>query len=130
MSLNHILKTARKLGIPVVITNERGETPQVVMPFDDFASMVGISSPVGSRNRPHLAFDEDEDDGIFEDDFEEEDDVGIRGNIADLDDHFTIEPNVEEELPQEIPLTDSAPTDDKSLEDRFYFEPEEDKEHP
>lgn len=42
--MNQILETARRLGIPVVITNDRGESPQVVMPFEDFVAMTGVGS--------------------------------------------------------------------------------------
>ena len=46
MSLHHVLATAKKLGIPVVITDEQGEASQVVMPFEDFVAMVGNAAPV------------------------------------------------------------------------------------
>ncbi|HWQ99897.1 MAG TPA: hypothetical protein VN397_03570 [Candidatus Methylomirabilis sp.] len=50
MSLKHVLETAKRLGIPVVITDDSGEAAQVVMPFDDFAAMVGHATPPPRKN--------------------------------------------------------------------------------
>ncbi len=117
MSLNHILDTARKLGIPVVITNERGESPQVVMLFEDFASMVGVTGPMAGKPRvTGRVPSDDEHDEIAQaladltmERIEEQGDV----DDADLDKELA-----------------SGDDDDRFLEDNFYFEPVEDKERP
>jgi hypothetical protein len=114
MSLNHILDTARKLGIPVVITNERGESPQVVMPFEDFASMVGVSRPI--TGKPRVTDKVEAEEGRDE----------IAQALADL----TIE-RIEHEVEEPVsPSGAGAPeaSDERFLEDNFYFEPLEDKE--
>lgn len=114
MSLNHILDTARKLGIPVVITNEQGKSPQVVMPFDDFASMVGVSRPISGKPRitDRVEVEEERDE--------------IAQALADL----TME-RIEHEVQEPVPSAgvDATETpDERFLEDNFYFEPLEDKE--
>lgn len=120
MSLNHILDTARKLGIPVVITNERGDAPQVVMPFEDFASMVGVSRPLSGKPRISDRGGTEEEDEIAQ-------------ALADLTmerfDEQASEgfPSV---LPDEEPVEASPAADDGFLEDHFYFEPLEDEEMP
>jgi len=113
MSLNHILDTARKLGIPVVITNERGDSPQVVMPFEDFASMVGVSRPISS-GKPRIT-----------DEVEEERDE-IAQALADL----TME-RFDEQASEPLSSLDvdaPEPPEERFLEDNFFFEPLEDKE--
>jgi hypothetical protein len=117
MSLNHILDTARKLGIPVVITNEEGKSPQVVMPFEDFASMVGVSRPVSSK--PRIT-----DKVVAEEEHDE-----IAQALADLTMERLDEEGTE---PPVSPMKQEAPevTDDRFLEDNFYFEPLDDKESP
>lgn len=112
MSLNHILETARKLGIPVVITNDRGEAPQVVMPFEDFASMVGVAGPMAGK--PRVTKDPSVEDEVAQ-------------ALADL----TLE-RVEQEGEMSLPETPSGALEEGPgedfLEDHFYFEPIDDKE--
>lgn len=116
MSLKHILDTARKLGIPVVITNEQGESPQVVMPFEDFASMVGVSRPISGKPR------------VTERKAKEEEKNEIAQALADL----TME-RIEHETRDDTSPTGSGELqdvpDERFLEDNFYFEPLEDKEN-
>ncbi len=109
MGLNHILDTARKLGIPVIITNDRGESPQVVMPFEDFASMVGVSTSVNKR--PRVSKTEDEHDEIAQ-------------ALADL---------AKEEMERGARATGGAPEElglekeERFVEENFYFEPLEEE---
>ena len=124
MSLDSILRTARKLGIPVVITNDRGESPQVVMPFEDFASMVGVS-PATVSGKPRItrdAFSEDDLDSIDMTDGFEPDEHDFPGE-GEADENFIVkgaEPEVRD--------PDAATSG--SLEDQFYFEPTDDQETP
>lgn len=114
MSLTSILDTARKLGIPVVITNDRGDAPQVVMPFEDFASMVGVTVP--KERKPRLTSipkTKDEVIQALED---------LKGDRISDDEVF--DASVEET----IAVEPSEP--DRLLEDHFYFEPLDDKESP
>jgi len=124
MSLNHILETARKLGIPVILTNDRGDAPQVIMPFEDFASMVGVSAaPVGKRPRLSKAGDEEDEE--------------IAQALADLA-REEMERKIHREpvapaAGAEAPLTDEeieslAAQDALMLEEKFSFEPIEEEE--
>lgn len=117
MSLPHVLATAKKLGIPVVITNERGEASQVVMPFDDFAAMVGSSSPV-PRRTPHMSapipthdpFKDEIEEALSEIQFE-----GIREK-----------PFMKDSAPAAPDRDASAGLDDLTG-DKFYLEPIDDE---
>lgn len=148
MSLSHILGTARKLGIPVVITNDRGESAQVVMPFEDFASMVSGASSHGHACECCSDQEADED---------EEEEIEEIPDIEELDGWSSDDSNQNEyELtPKEIEALDKIIVDEEkvtnepimqseesspkkgrevveptsvSLEDQFYFEPIQDKE--
>lgn len=153
MSLNHILGTARKLGIPVVITNDRGESAQVVMPFEDFASMVNGPQPLPARKskcRNCVCEDMDiEDDDTplideledeMEDWSEESDDeegtyeltpeeIEELDRIIVEDEQITTEPanSPKESKESKEPKEVIEPTN-VSIEDQFYFEPLQDKE--
>jgi hypothetical protein len=109
MGLNHILDTARKLGIPVIITNDRGDSPQVVMPFEDFASMVGVSTSMNKR--PRMSKSDDEDDEIAQ-------------ALADL-----AKEEMERGAHTDGMATDDIeiPKDERFVEENFYFEPLEDE---
>ncbi|MCW1891840.1 MAG: hypothetical protein KIH65_001180 [Candidatus Uhrbacteria bacterium] len=114
MSLTSILDTARKLGIPVVITNDRGDAPQVVMPFEDFASMVGVN--LQKERKPRLTSIPKTKDEVVQalEDLKEE------GRIPD-EEMFGVSSEEIVNLPPEA---------DRLLEDHFYFEPLDDKESP
>jgi hypothetical protein len=114
MSLTSILDTARKLGIPVVITNDRGDAPQVVMPFEDFASMVGVTTP--KERKPRLTSIPKTKDEVIQA-LE-----GLKGERIPDDEVFDV--SVEEEV-----VTEPS-GDGQLLEDHFYFEPLDDKESP
>lgn len=112
MSIKKILETAGRLGIPVVITNDRGETPQVVMPFEDFVSMVGL--PGAGPTRPRIR-----------EDVEEEDEVAQA--LADLTFERVQEQmrDSAERLSRSVERPREA-TDQAFLEESFYMEPLED----
>jgi hypothetical protein len=118
MSLDHILDTARKLGIPVIITNDRGQSPQVIMPFEDFASMVGVSTPPGKRTRVSKAEDNDEED------------QKIAQALADMTREtmeYEISKEPEEESERSIQKESNENTE-AFMEEKFYFEPLEDEQ--
>jgi len=109
MNLSHILDTARKLGIPVVITNERGESPQVVMPFEDFASMVGVSMSTKPKNHPRITPSNDQKDEVSE----------VLADLA-LED---IERRFQAELAAAQEQEPGEQQSEGLLEDQFTFEP-------
>jgi hypothetical protein len=132
MSLKNVLDTARRLGIPVVITDEEGEAAQVVMPFEDFAAMVGATSPAPRKPRITRS---------------QEDDEEIAQALADLTlEHFTEQESsmadesrapftVPEQRNDNIRPSEKRPQDDLAmavtpedlLEDHFYLEPIDDE---
>lgn len=109
MNLSPILDTARKLGIPVVITNERGESPQVVMPFEDFASMVGVSMAAKPKNHPRIVPDSVQEDEVSE----------VLADLAIED----IERRFQEELAAAQEPEPGEQQPEGLLEDQFTFEP-------
>jgi hypothetical protein len=121
MPLQHVLETARKLGIPVVITDEAGDAAQVVMPFDDFAAMVNATSPTSPKTRkappsePRTIPIRDEREDEIDLALEELQFQGIRE-----------EPLVREN-PVKVPPAET-PKDGEFLEDKFYLEPLNDEE--
>jgi len=116
MSLKNVLETARKLGIPVVITDEEGDAAQVVMPFEDFAALVGATSPSPRSNaKPqatsrHAQAMEDE----------------VAQALADLTiERLNEQANVvAEHIEQEV---EAAKPSEGFLEDKFYLEPLDDE---
>lgn len=118
MNLHHILGTARKLGIPVVITNERGESPQVVMPFEDFASMVGVqvAKEQSTHKKEHVAPKNAPASFVDEASFQGTENVTVEAN----------EP-IANELREDERI--QVPEQERDiLEDEFYFESIEGKE--
>jgi hypothetical protein len=143
MSIYRILKAARRIGIPVVITNERGESPQVVMPFEDFSSMVRSSGRAFKKPRITDRSDEEEDDEIAQaladitmERMDREANDFSAGDDDDLDELDKDELNalsmdmMEEDEHTEEDVRMNAPEnkDERFLEEHFYFEPLEDKE--
>jgi hypothetical protein len=125
MQLNRILETAARLGIPVVITNDRGESPQVVMPFEDFAAMAGVQG-AGSLDS---ARDRLRGQGTG-------DRTQTRRHEAEEEIAETLANLTAERLAEEARETarhyhadkGSEATDRSFLEEKFYLEPLEDEE--
>lgn len=139
MSLPYILSTARKLGIPVVITNERGESAQVVMPFEDFASMVNGVQPHSHEGCCSSRADEETGGGFdLEDELEDEwvpeeaeegsyeltpEEIEELDKIIIEDEKGEGEPQATEKTGKEQKEKESMEPTSVSLEDQFYFEP-------
>jgi hypothetical protein len=149
MSIHRILKAARRIGIPVVITNERGESPQVVMSFEDFSSMVRSSGRAFKKPRITDRSDQEEDDEIAQaladitmermdreaDDFSAGDDDDDDLDELDIDelnalsmDMMEEDEHTEEDARTNAPESKPENKDERFLEDHFYFEPLEDLE--
>lgn len=45
MSLQRVFESARRLGLPVVVTDPAGRDPFVLLPLDQFEAMAGSSQP-------------------------------------------------------------------------------------
>ena len=112
MSLNKILASAQKLGMPVVITDRNGDNAQVVMPFDDFLALSDAATGEGKRGVASGALDD-----LDLDDFPEEPDMDF--SVGDLDSEIQAEmERAETETP---PLSGF-----NGMEEKFYLEPLDD----
>lgn len=124
MPLTHVLETARRLGIPVIITDEEGEAAQVIMPFDDFAAMVGTATPTPkSASRPqtgrprvtHATSPISEDDEIAR-------------ALAELQREAIEEKSIQSVAGLENELGDPEKKAEGFLEETFYLEPLDDED--
>jgi len=109
--MKHVLDTAKRLGIPIIIMDEEGEAAQVVMPYEDFAAMVGHATPAPHKPRVvKKAKDEDE----------------IAQALADITFERVTDQVKEaaDRLERDIGVRQ---TDQGFLEDRFYLEPLDDE---
>jgi hypothetical protein len=50
MSLQRIFESARKLGVPVIMTDPAGREPLVILPLEQFEAMAGVA--VGQTPKP------------------------------------------------------------------------------
>ena len=50
MSLQRVFESARKMGVPVIVTDPSGRDPLVVLPLEQFEAMSGEQLP--TQNRP------------------------------------------------------------------------------
>lgn len=122
MSWQHVFKTARRLGTPVIVTDQAGDDPLIILPLDAYDELVGqagVEKPVSKPNRRSVEPDERV-ESVFEIPIEEEPPVLRSKNLAETRQKESTEP-VEE--------TDGKEEEDQgiSLDERFYFEPLEDE---
>ncbi|MHB8830843.1 MAG: hypothetical protein ACYC44_01905 [Patescibacteria group bacterium] len=121
MSWQRVFKTARHLGAPVIITDQAGDDPLIIMPLDAYENLVGTEAikPVRKPNRRSAEPDERA-ESIFEIPFEDEMPIVRPKDLAEARQKEPIEP-VEE--------TEAKMGEDQgiSLDERFYFEPLEDE---
>lgn len=108
MSLQHIFESARKLGVPVIVTDVGGREPMVVLPLEQFEAMAG-EAPGKPKPRPAV-----HDDGSK-----------IPAIVAE--DH--VRPPIVEDIPSMgAPAVPPLPENDEmSLDERFYLEPLDDE---
>jgi hypothetical protein len=117
MSLQRVFESARKLGVPVIMTDPAGREPMVVLTLEQFEAIAGtneaVKEPVqtnGRRGRPasrRPAESPKDEDFIFQ-----TDEPGSR-------------PMPTEPLLEDFPS--QAPTEAEiSLDERFYLEPLDD----
>lgn len=83
MSWKRIFRTARKVGAPVIIANEDGKKPQVVLPLDIYEAL--IDEDMGYEDEDFdIDFDDDEIPEFvdFDDDFEDIPELQFEDGIA------------------------------------------------
>lgn len=95
MSLQRVFESARKMGVPVIVTDPAGRDPMVVLPLEQFEAMAGEEKL------------EIPDHGM---------DSRLRGN-DDTIKNFEIPLNQAKNVPDELPIEDRfylEPTDDEA----------------
>lgn len=55
MSLQRVLETARKTGMPVIITDIMGREPMVILPLEQFEAMAGVPATVRQVPQPEVS---------------------------------------------------------------------------
>jgi len=113
MSLQRIIESARKLGVPVIMTDPAGREPLVIVSLEQFEAMAGTSQEV-LQDKPAEA---------------------ARYSNFDADTAFP-EPNLvtqsiePQDMPQDVYLEDMPPAQapkPMTDEERFYLEPLDDQ---
>jgi len=128
MSWQRIFRTARRLGSPVIFTDQAGNDPMIVLPLDDYERLIEQPSDFGPTTslRVGRQFEpEAEMESLFELPFEEDMPLPNTENLAQKRPKGPVRP-VEEEIPDQA--KDSPDNQEISLDERFYFEPLEDED--
>lgn len=125
MSLQRVLETGRKIGMPVIITDLSGRDPMVILPLEQFEAMAGTAqkgtsvtkkAPVELPRRVPPSSDS----AFSLTDSAEQAFADMTAERAKA--------RVEEAATQlEAVVAKSPENPDFSLEERFYLEPVEDK---
>jgi len=55
MSLQNVFESARKMGVPVIVTDPSGREPMVVLPLEQFEAMNGEEKARIPQNKPQFA---------------------------------------------------------------------------
>ena len=112
MSMQRVLETARKLGLPVIVTDPAGREPFVLLPLDQFEAMAGESKVSAQGGSPPKA-------------------DAPREHASDGESRkLKVDGGVQFIAP-EIPLNVAKNNvEDIPLEDRFYLEPAGDETMP
>lgn len=96
MSIQHVFESARRLGLPVILTDIGGRDPMVVLPLDQFEAMAG-ESPVKPLAKPEPHQDVKRPEALH----------GLSAKDLEV-------------------LSKAAPAQDLPLDERFYLEPVDD----
>lgn len=129
MAWQKIFNTARRFGTPVIVTDQAGTDPMVILPFDIYEGLISESGGVSvnlvkPRNKKGL-------DRMAEPDASVESILEIPYEDVENQKNGLTEPiNDIKNIKKINDLPDMAPdslVEDISLEERFYFEPMEDE---
>lgn len=113
MSLQRIIESARKLGVPVIMTDPAGREPLVIVSLEQFEAMAGTSQE-GLQDR------QTEDPRYSK--FATDNSSSESDSLTQISDS--------EEVPQDVYLEDMPPTQVSKVmtdEERFYLEPLDDQ---
>ncbi|MFA6099908.1 MAG: hypothetical protein WC750_03450 [Patescibacteria group bacterium] len=118
MSWSQVFKTARRLGAPVIVTDQAGQDPLIILPLETYDGLVGQGSPAQRQPRTRGA---EPDESIFEFQSEEVSSTDNSKNLAKESQKVQNEVEIDG---QESEVDGSQ---EISLDERFYFEPLEDE---
>ena len=128
MSWKRIFRTARKVGAPVIIADENGKKPQVILPLDIYEALIDEDQGFEMMDDSDFGFDEELPQGIeFDDDFDDISEIefdegldtpaewgSVKGSEPDerAAPAFEFEDSLESDdlLPMDIPQLDGAET--------------------
>jgi len=122
MSWQSVFKTARRLGAPVIVTDQAGEDPLIILPLDIYDELVGQAEVVKPIRKPSRRSAEPDEraESIFEIPFEDESPIVRSKDLAETRQKEPMEPVEETEAKE-------GENQGISLDERFYFEPLEDE---
>lgn len=129
MSWQKIFNTARRFGTPVIVTDQAGVDPMVILPFDIYEGLISESGGVNTyATKPKTKKGLDR---MADPDVSTESVMEIPYEDVENQKNGSVEPfNSLKTIKKTEELTDLSPDsleDDISLEERFYFEPMEDE---
>ncbi len=110
MALQRILESARKLGVPVIITDVAGRDPFVILPLEQFEAMAGVEGKEMKQEsiksiKPVPS---------------------LEGELPEPTTHFSLN-EVQREILPKIEEKEAKPeiqeVEENPLEERFYLEP-------
>ncbi len=108
MSLQRIIESARKLGVPVIMTDPAGREPLVIVSLEQFEAMAGSPQETPSDHAKLAAYSPE---------------PGFSPQVSEI-------PSEQDVLQQDIYLEDVPPAEAQKVltdEERFYLEPLEDQ---
>ncbi len=118
MSWQKIFKTARRLGAPVIVTDQAGLDPMIVVPLETYEELIGQG---GGAERPFRSKKAEIDESIFEIPSEEE------ILASDLKNFPKSSQKLQNDMEAQASEAEEGENPEISLEERFYFEPLEDE---
>ena len=133
MSMQRILETSRKLGLPVIVTDIAGREPMVVLPLEQFEAMAGAGGEgsdvaVPAARQPAAELGENKVDMSYRADGTNRPYTGAQPLAADATYEAALgvlERHAEQNT-QNSQKKDEKVEEELPIEDRFYIEPLDD----
>lgn len=111
MSMQRVLETARKFGLPVIVTDVAGRDPMVMMPLEQFEALTDGGSPV-SEPRMMAEVPRPMDQEV---------------RIPIVREKVEFSSVSEQKTAEESPKTSDVPGADLTIEEQFFLEPVDDE---
>jgi hypothetical protein len=104
MSLQRVFESARKMGVPVIVTDPAGRDPMVVLPLEQFEALAGsVNEPVSAPVKEVAKME--------------------APKVSSFDSEIALK---EKQLEDYLLNKAKKSTDELPIEERFYIEPLED----